>query len=66
MALNVNSSQTYTRRSTDRPEFKFVPYREDAMSIANVETVRKVIDQLLPLLRELRQLNWKVEVMDGF
>lgn len=61
-----NSSSSYKRRATDRPEFLIQPYDDRAISQANYEAARKIVDEILPALRELRRLNWKVEVMDGF
>jgi hypothetical protein len=60
------ASQADTQRSTTQPEFLLLPYDDRAISQANYETARKIVEEVLPLLRRLRQLNWRVEVMDGF
>jgi hypothetical protein len=55
-----------TQHNLDKPEFRIVPYREDEISQANYETALKIALRAIPLLRKLRDLNWKIEVVGGW
>ena len=45
------------------PDFMVVPVREGELGSANIETIRNLVEPILPALRELRRLNWEIRLV---